>query len=109
MEIEVENLPEALRRSGLEGKLAQICRKNDVDFMAFFGSFVRGEQNKKSDVDIAIEFDRSKRKSLFDLVQVERELGSVFKRKVDLGIFSSLSPYVVEDVKKEMRIIYEKR
>jgi predicted nucleotidyltransferase len=109
MEIAVEKLPTVLRKKGLEEKLAEICKKNDVVFLAVFGSFVRGEQNKKSDVDIAIEFDKSKRKTLLDLVRLEDELSKVFERKVDLGIFSSLNPYVVEDVKREMRVIYEKR
>lgn len=93
----------------MEEKLAEICRKNDIVFMAIFGSFVRGEQNRKSDIDIAIEFERNSEKSLLDLVRIENELRKVFKRKVDLGIFSSLSPYIIEDVKKEMRVIYEKR
>jgi predicted nucleotidyltransferase len=108
MEIEIGNLPRRLRKKGLEEKLAEICRKNDIVFMAMFGSFVRGEQNARSDVDVAIEFDKSKGKSLLDLISVEDELRRVFKRKVDLGIFSSLSPYIMEDVKKEMRVIYEK-
>ena len=109
MEIEVEKLPKVLRKKGLEEKLAEICKKNDIVFLAVFGSFVRGQQNRKSDVDIAIEFDESKRKTLLDLVRLEDELSKVFKRKVDLGIFSSLNPYVVEDVRREMRVIYEKR
>jgi predicted nucleotidyltransferase len=109
IKIEIQNLPEELRRKGLEEKLAEICRKNDIVFMAIFGSFVRGEQNRKSDIDIAIEFERNSEKSLLDLVRIENELRKVFKRKVDLGIFSSLSPYIIEDVKKEMRVIYEKR
>jgi predicted nucleotidyltransferase len=109
VKIEIQNLPKELRRRGLERKLAEICRKNDIVFMAIFGSFVRGEQNKKSDIDIAIEFERNSEKSLLDLVRIENELKRVFKRKVDLGIFSSLNPYIIEDVKKEMRIIYEKR
>lgn len=109
MEIEVEKLPKALQRKGLEEKLAEICRKNDVTFMAVFGSFVRGEQKRNSDVDIAIEFDKSKSKSLLDLIGLEYELSKVFKRKVDLGIFSSLSPYVAEDIKREMQVIYEKQ
>jgi predicted nucleotidyltransferase len=109
MEIQVEKLPKVLRTSGLEEKLSEICRKNNVVFLAVFGSFVRGEQNQKSDVDIAIEFDQSKPKTLLDLIRLENELGAVFKRKVDLGVFSSLNPYVAEDVKREMRVIYEKR
>jgi predicted nucleotidyltransferase len=109
IKIEIKNLPEELRRKGLEEKLAEICQKNDIVFMAIFGSFVRGEQKRRSDIDIAIEFERSSEKSLLDLVRIENELRRVFKRKVDLGIFSSLNPYIIEDVKKEMRIVYEKR
>jgi predicted nucleotidyltransferase len=109
VKIEIQNLPEELRRKDLEKKLAEICRKNGITFMAIFGSFARGEQNRKSDIDIAIEFEQNSEKSLLDLVRIENELRKVFKRKVDLGIFSSLNPYIIEDVKKEMRIIYEKR
>ena len=108
MEIQIQKLPKVLRKKGLEEKLAEICKKNNVIFLAVFGSFVRGEQKRKSDVDMAIEFDKSKRKTLLDLVRLEDEMSKVFKKKVDLGIFSSLSPYVVEDVKREMRVIYEK-
>ena len=39
---------------------------------------------------------------------MEDELSKVFKRKVDLGVFSSLNLYIAEDVKREMRVIYEK-
>jgi predicted nucleotidyltransferase len=109
VKIEIKNIPEDLRREGLEEKLTEICRKNDIAFMAIFGSFAKGKQNKKGDIDIVIEFERNSEKSLLDLVRIEDELRKVFKRKVDLGISSSLSPYIIEDVKKEMRVIYEER
>jgi len=89
--------------------LGKICQENDVVFLAVFGSFVRGEQKKRSDIDIAIEFNNDAKKTLLDLVHLEYELRKIFKRKVDIGIFSSLSPYIMEDVKKEMKVIYEKR
>ena len=83
--------------------------KNDIVLMVIFGSFVRGEQSSESDIDIAIEFDKNSQKTLLDLIRVEEELTRIFGRKVDLGIFSSISPYIIDDVKKEMKIIYEKR
>ena len=107
--IEVKKSPLSLRKEHIEDKLAKICEENDVVFLAIFGSFIRGEQKKKSDIDVAIEFDKNKRKSLLDLVHLEYELKKMFQRKVDLGIFSSISPYIIEDVKKEMRVIYEKK
>jgi len=109
VKIEIQNLPEELRKEGLEEKLVEICKKNDIVFMAIFGSFAKGKQKRRSDIDIAIEFEQGSEKSLLDLVRIENELRRVLKRKVDLGIFSSLSPYIIEDVKKEMRVIYEKR
>ena len=108
MELKIEGLPKILQRKGLKEKIAEICEKNDIVFLAIFGSTVRGEQKKTSDIDIAIEFGKNKQKTLFDLIHVENELTSVFRRKVDLGIFSSLSPYIVDNVRKEMRVIYEK-
>jgi len=107
--IEIKNLPPQLRKKGLEEKLVKTCEENDIVFLAIFGSFVTGEQKGKSDIDIAIEFDKNKPKSLLDLVHVENELSKILKRKVDLGIFSSINPYIIDEVKKEMRIIYEKR
>jgi len=109
VKIEIQNLPEELRKEGLEEKLAEVCRKNDIVFMAVFGSFVKGEQSLKSDIDMAIEFDKNSRKTLLDLVRIEEELTKIFGRKVDLGIFSSINPYIIDDVKREMRVIYEKR
>jgi hypothetical protein len=44
-----------------------------------------------------------------DLVRIENELRKIFRRKVDLVVLRSLSPYIIEDVKKEMWVIYEKR
>lgn len=108
--IAIEKLPRRLRETDLEGKLVKICEENNIVFMAMFGSFVRGEQTDKSDIDMAIEFYKSKSKSLLDLVHVEDELSKNIQEKgVDLGIFHSLSPYIIEDVKEEMRVIYEKR
>ncbi len=94
---------------GLGEKLSKICEENDIVFMAIFGSFLRGEETDESDIDIAIEFDYSRPKGLLDLVRIEDELSKIFKRKVDLGTFNSLNPHIIEDVKKEMVVIYEKR
>ncbi|MGB9614280.1 MAG: nucleotidyltransferase family protein [Fervidobacterium sp.] len=77
--------------------------------MAVFGSFVKGKRREESDIDIATEFEKNGGKTLLDLVKIEEELSKIFERKVDLGIFSSLSPHVIEDVRREMCVIYEKR
>jgi len=102
-------LPPKLMKKGLREKLLKICEGNNISFMAIFGSFIRGEENRRSDIDIAIEFTDKSHKSLFDLIHIEDELRKMFGRKVDLGIFSAINPHIIEDVKKEMRVIYEER
>jgi predicted nucleotidyltransferase len=105
----IENMPAMLRKEGIENKILELCEKNDVAFMAIFGSHVRGEQKRRSDLDIAIEYEKGKRKSLFDLVDLEDELSRIFGKNVDLGIFHNLDSNIIGQVKKEMKIIYEKR
>ncbi|MEM2843758.1 MAG: hypothetical protein QXZ53_07795 [Candidatus Bathyarchaeia archaeon] len=56
-----------------------------------------------------MEFEENSGKNLLDLIRIENELSKIFKRKVDLGIYSTLNPYIIKNVEKEMRVIYEKR
>lgn len=106
--IRVRNIPPQLRKQGLKEQLLKICQENDVVFMAIFGSFVRQEERKNSDIDIAIKFKKGAGKSLFDLIELEGKLRKLFRRKVDLGEYDTIRPYIMDYVKKEMRVIYEK-
>jgi len=107
--VKIETLPPRLMKKGLREKLLKICEGNEISLMAIFGSFVRGGETRRSDIDIAIEFTDKSRKDLFDLVHIEDELKKIFGRKIDLGIFSAISPHIIEDAKKQMLVIYEKR
>jgi hypothetical protein len=69
-----------------------------------FGSTVRGEARKDSDIDLLVRF--SKRKSLLAVVRLERELSESLGRKVDLLTEGALSPYLRERILNEMRVVY---
>lgn len=58
-----------------------------------FGSFVRGEQDSASDVDILVEFEEGQ-KSFDNFMQTAFFLEDVLERKVDLLTLESLSPYI---------------
>lgn len=107
--IKIENIPKQFNKKTLQEKLKNICEKNDVILLALFGSFVRGEQKKKSDIDMLIKFDESKEKSLLDLIHIENELKKIFRRKVDLLTQESISPYLRNEITSSMKVIYEKR
>jgi len=105
--VQFGNIPTRLRKRGLEGKLLKVCQDNDVVFMGIFGSFVHGKQKRGSDVDIAIRYRKGTQKSLFDLVELQQTLSSTFGRKVDLGEFDCINPYIIDEVKKQMKVVYE--
>lgn len=86
-------------------KLLQACRSNDIVFMAIFGSMARGDYRKDSDIDLLVRF--SKPKSLLKIVRIERLISEVMGRKADLLTEESISPYLRDRIKQDMRVFYE--
>jgi len=86
-------------------KIISLIKKHGVKKVAVFGSYARGEERPKSDIDILVEF--SERKSLLDLVGIEQELSDELGMKVDLLTEKSISPYLIGRIKNEMKVIYE--
>ena len=86
-------------------KLIQICRQNDVSKISVFGSAARGEATETSDIDLLVEF--SQRKTLLNLVALERKLSTALGKKVDLLTEAALSPYLRERIHQDLRVIYE--
>lgn len=85
--------------------IVPILKKNGVVKAGIFGSYARGEQKKRSDIDLLIEVKRRKF-SLLDLVGLEIELKKVLKKKVDLLTYNGLSPYLKQRIlAEEVRII----
>lgn len=60
-------------------KIIPILKKYGVSRASLFGSVVRGDTHKNSDVDILVEVP--KEKSLFDMMDIQFELEDVLKKK----------------------------
>jgi len=88
-------------------RLIDVCRNNAVTSVGVFGSMARGESTPQSDIDLLVEF--GDRKSLLDLVRLERELSAALGHKVDLLTRDAVNPYLRERVLGEVQMIYEKR
>lgn len=71
-----------------------------VKEMGIFGSFVRGEQRKRSDLDILVEFDQPI--SLLEFVALERHLSEIIGEKVDLVMKSALKPRIGKHILEEV-------
>lgn len=71
-----------------------------------YGSFSRGDDGPKSDIDIAIETDE--KFSYFDLAEVQFQLEKAINRKVDVGFMDTFKPYIFEHVKPDLKLVYER-
>ena len=76
-------------------------RKYGVKKIGLFGSFAKGKQKKKSDIDFLVEFKKIDADNFFSTLFL---LEKMFKRKVDLVIESDLKPEL-RYVKKEAKYV----
>ena len=59
-------------------------RQAGIRRLSLFGSVARGDAQADSDIDLAAELDPQARIGLFGLAALERRLGEMMGRKVDL-------------------------
>jgi len=87
-------------RQDLRTHLPELRDRYGVTYLGIFGSYVRGEQKKTSDVDILVEFDRPG--TLLDFIHLQNDLEDRLGVRVDLveksGLKSAIKPYVLAEV-----------
>ena len=70
--------------------LAAFARRWQVARIALFGSALRDDFGPASDIDLLIDFEPGTRRSLFDVVEMKRELEALFGRSVDIATRSAV-------------------
>ena len=75
--------------------------KYHVKKVGIFGSVARGDYNKKSDVDILVEFSPNASVGFIEFIRLEYFLKKILKRKVDLATKRALKKAIKNDVLKE--------
>jgi len=96
----VRNIDEA--KAILKEHKVEVVQKYRVRKIGIFGSFVRGEQNKRSDIDILVEFDSRNIPGLIKLCEMERYLQKLLKKKVDVVEKSGIRPELKKGILKEV-------
>lgn len=71
-----------------------------VTELGIFGSYVRGEQTEKSDVDVLIDYEKAP--TLFKLVELRSYLNELMGMKVDVVTKKGLKPRIRERVLSEV-------
>lgn len=79
-------------------KLAEFCRRNHIRRLSLFGSILRDDFRRDSDVDFLAEFEPGRTPSLLTMAGLEIELSEMIGRKVDLRTAGDLSRYFRDEV-----------
>lgn len=91
----------------LQENLKLLRNKYKIKRIGIFGSYIRKEESEKSDIDILIELEENSKLTLLDIVRLERFLSKLLNKKVDLLTIDSLSPYIKDNILKEVKFIEE--
>jgi len=72
----------------IKKQITPILREYRVTKAGIFGSYARGEQNKKSDIDILVKIDNET--DLIELIRLRTKLQRMIKKKVDIVEYGSI-------------------
>lgn len=78
----------------------ELRQEHKIKKMGIFGSYIRGEQKKKSDIDILVEFSGAV--SLLDWIGAENYLTDILGIKVDLVPKEDIRPELKKRILKEV-------
>src|SRR3972149_5736068 len=83
-------------------KLKPLLRERfQVETIGIFGSYSRGEQKKKSDVDILVTFAEPNEIDLLDFIELKQFLSRKLKARVDLVKKSALKDRIKDRILQE--------
>jgi predicted nucleotidyltransferase len=83
----------------LREHLPELRERYGVGEIWLFGSYLRSEQRKHSDLDLLVEFHRVP--SFFEFVRLERYFSELLNIKVDLVMKSALKPAIGRHILEE--------
>jgi predicted nucleotidyltransferase len=90
-----------------EAAVGAFCQRWRVQQLALFGSVMRPDFSDQSDIDVMVTFLPDSGRLLWDLVDMQDELGALFGRTVHIATPEIMvNPYRRRSIKKDLRVIY---
>jgi len=92
--LSLEKILEVLRQ-----QIPMLAERYSVEKLEIFGSYVRSEQKKDSDLDVLVTFKEDP--SLLTYIAIENYLSDLLGIKVDLVMKDSLKPKIGQQILRE--------
>jgi predicted nucleotidyltransferase len=101
---------EKLQKNGIflnYDTVVAICKKYSINELSIFGSSLRDDFNKNSDIDILVSFFKNSIITLFDIIVLGQEFSELLNREVDVVEKESLkNPIRRNKILSTREIIY---
>jgi predicted nucleotidyltransferase len=97
------SLPDESVIDKLRSMHGQLNKDFGISKIGIFGSYVRGDYNKNSDLDLLVEFDRPM--NLFEFSRLKRFLTNQLGIQVDLVTPGALKPLIKDKILESVAYI----
>ena len=87
----------------LQDHKKELYEKYKIKKIGIFGSCVRGENNRKSDIDILVEFEEVP--GLIKFIEIEDYLSKLLGRKVDLVRKKAIRKELKKEILKQVAYV----
>ncbi|MCD6578594.1 nucleotidyltransferase family protein [bacterium] len=87
----------------LKKELPYLKEKYRIKKIGIFGSYVRGENKKNSDLDLLVEF--SQPIGLFKQSELELYLTKKLNMEIDLVPKKALKPFIIQNILREIKYL----
>jgi len=87
----------------IQKRKPELTMRYGVSRLGLFGSYVKNQQRKKSDVDILVQFNRDI--DLFDFIDLREYLENQLNTRVDLVMESALKPNLGKRILAEVEYV----
>jgi len=95
-------------KQSIVNKLNSFFPAYPIEKAWIFGSYSRGEETRKSDIDIMVRFDKDAVITLIDYARIMNNLSDFLHKKVDLVQEGTLYKFAQESVERDKILVYER-
>ncbi|HEY4196955.1 MAG TPA: nucleotidyltransferase family protein [Mucilaginibacter sp.] len=83
----------------LKSRKKELEKKYPISELALFGSYARGDNHERSDIDILVDFNG---RIGIEFISLAHELEDIFDAKIDLVSRKGIKPYYLPFVEKNL-------
>ena len=93
-------------KQNIVNKLQTFFPAYPVEKAWIFGSYARGEETRKSDLDILVRFDKNAAITLFDYAGIMIDLEDILRKKVDYIVWDTVKNFL-PPLKEQIQRLYD--